>query len=322
MWRVAASEGLPRSMGQSPFAIQRGQTFERSLFANAAASLVGELQRTDVLPAGSVSFEDCRLRLHGGPFHSLDDSRARTSQLLRKAAAGEGDRPLLVAGGTICVPGGVMLPEAILVIDALVIRADRRPPLLVVGEIKTYPDRAGYTDRGELAGARAQAGVYVHGLRVVIEQELKLTGALKVADQGFLVLSRPGYSRPSARVGEDLRYQAERAARGFAGLHEIADKFDGKLFEAPAEAQDAAVRAACSAYEQACWTFCDRAPGCHKRALAAGEATVLGDDVARFLGEVSLTRAVELMNGARPAGPAEEDLVRRIRVFDGVGGAK
>lgn len=322
MWKVAETEGLPRAMGQSPFAIQRGQAFEKALFSKDANALVGELQRTGVLPSGSVRFVDCRLRLNGGTVRSLDDSRSLTSELLRSAAAGTVKKPVLVAGGTICVPGGVMLPEAILVIDALVIRADQRPCALVVGEIKTYPDRAGYTDRGELAGARAQAGVYVHGLRVVIEQELQLAGALQVSDQGFLVLSRPGYSKPSARAGEDLRYQAQRAERGFRGLHEVADQFDGMLFAAPEVQQIAAVVGAQVAYEQQCWMFCDRAPGCHRRALEAGNPTVLGDDVARFLGEVSLFRAVELMNGARPKGLAEEDVVRRIQAFASVGSAK
>ncbi len=38
----------------------------------------------------------------------------------------------------------------------------------MVGKTKTYPDRAGYTDTEELATARAQAGVYVHGMRVAL----------------------------------------------------------------------------------------------------------------------------------------------------------
>lgn len=67
----------------------------------------------------------------------------------------------------------------------------KTPPRLAVGEIKTYPDRAGYTDSGELATARAQAGVCVHGLRLVIE-ELGLSTALDVATEGFLILTRPG----------------------------------------------------------------------------------------------------------------------------------
>ncbi len=114
-----------------------------------------------------------------------------------------------------------MLPEALLVLDALVVRHDDAPPTLMVGEIKTYPDRGGYTDPTELATARAQAGVYVHGLDLVLD-ELDLASAFKVAREGFLVLSRPGFNQPSIRAGEDLRYQAERAKRGFQRLRDAA----------------------------------------------------------------------------------------------------
>lgn len=318
---VAEAGGLPKSMGQSPFAIQRGQTFERVLFAHHARDLVAELRRAGLVPAGEVGFEDCRLRLHSGPFKSLDEARKRTSDILRGAAASPGTRATVVAGATISIPGGVMLPEAILAIDALIVRADLSPTRLIVGEIKTYPDRGGYTDRAELAGARAQAGVYVHGLRVVIEHELGLSGQLLVENQGVLVLSRPGYNRPSARPSEDLRYQSVRAARGFVALHEVADDFDGELFAAPIGEQVVAVWSASTAYTQECWTFCDLAPECHRRALEAGSAAVLGEDVVRFLGEVPLARALELLDGARPRGPAEEDLARRFHAFDAVGGA-
>jgi hypothetical protein len=63
-----------------------------------------------------------------------------------------------------------MLPEALLVLDALVALRDDRPPTLRVGEVKTCPDRGGYTDSTELATTRAQAGVYVHGLRLVLDE--------------------------------------------------------------------------------------------------------------------------------------------------------
>jgi hypothetical protein len=200
-----------------------------------------------------------------------------------------------------------MLPEAILVLDALVLRHDETPTRLIVGEIKTYPDRAGYTDSTELATARAQAGVYVHGLDLVIE-ELGLTGRFAVAREGFLVLTRPGFNQPSIRAGEDLRYQAERAKRGFELLRKAA-----AILPAPDEKQRlAAVIAAETNYCEACVAFCDRADICRDFALKAGSAAVLGDDVARFLGPVTLTRALELMQGATPADAVEQDLARRI----------
>jgi hypothetical protein len=62
-----------------------------------------------------------------------------------------------------------MLPHATLSIDAVAVRASSGSVSLVVGEVKVYPDRGGYTDEAQLATSRAQAGVYVHGLRLVHE---------------------------------------------------------------------------------------------------------------------------------------------------------
>jgi hypothetical protein len=221
--------------------------------------------------------------------------------------------PTILAGPVVRVPGGGMLPEAILVIDVLVVRMDLSPPRLMVGEIKTYPDRGGYTDGGELATARAQAGVYVHGLQLVL-RELGFAGQLEVALTGFLVLTRPGSNQPSLRANEELRYQVLRAERGFAQLRDVATRV-------PAGASEAdLIRAICAApvaYEDTCIAFCDRAAGCHATALRRGDPRTLGEDVARFLGETDLNRAVALMGGARPTTPAERDLVGRLRVADG-----
>lgn len=201
-----------------------------------------------------------------------------------------------------------MLPEAILVLDVLVIRPANIRPELVVGEIKTYPDRAGYTDGGELAGARAQAGVYAHGLVSVLE-ELKLAGKIQIAREGFLVLSRPGFNFPSLRPGEDLKYQIARARRGFDRLRAAAKEL---VPLEPEEDRHAVVRAAPIAYCEACLSFCDRAPSCYQGAWNRRDPVVLGEDAARYLGSVSLDRAANLMDGAEPANEAESDLRRRI----------
>jgi hypothetical protein len=307
---VVKHEGGHATMGQSPFAIMRGQSFEKSLFRNDGESLLEALKKAGVLPAAAHGLVDLRLRLNGGPCHGLDESLAKTADLLRALA---GQRPprnpaWLVAGATVRVPGGVMLPEALLVLDALVIRHDEAPKRLIVGEIKTYPDRGGYTDPKELATARAQAGVYVHGLDLVLA-ELGVGASFTVAREGFLVLTRPGFNRPSIRAGEDLRYQAERAKRGFELLRAAAATL-------PPVSGDARLDAVCSAgidYCEMCVTFCDRVEICRKKALVSGDGAVLGDDVARFIGAVALQRALELMKGAEPVNVAEQDLARRIR---------
>jgi hypothetical protein len=307
---AAQRESGVSSMGQSPFAIARGQSFERGLFRNGADKLIQALIRKKVLPPGSSGVADFRLRMNGGRCRTLDDARRETSDLLRQAAIRPKSVSAVVAGATVTIPGGVMLPEALLVLDVLVIRPGEQLPEIVVGEIKTYPDRAGYTDARELATARAQAGVYVHGLTLVLGA-LGLTDAFGVSKTGFLVLSRPGFNDPSVRAGEDLRYQAERARRGFELLREAAKALEPLPKPGESSALDVVLGAKVD-FSEKCLTFCDRVVSCRAKALAAGEPVVLGRDVARFLGAITLTRATELIKGAKPSGNAEKDLVRRV----------
>jgi hypothetical protein len=206
-----------------------------------------------------------------------------------------------------------MLPEAILILDVLAIRGDLEVPELIVGEVKTYPDRGGHTEAHDLAMARAQAGLYVHALEVLVG-ELGLTNSVRVRTDGFLVLSRPGSNRPSVRAGEDLRYQAERARRGFELLERAA--LGLPPFNPVGEDPIAAVIQSPTDYSEACLSFCDRAPKCHAEALAAGNPAVLGDDVARFLGTVDLYQTIELLHGSSPRTEAEADLARRIGQTD------
>lgn len=297
-------------MGQSPFALARGRQFERILFARDAAVLIAELVKQAVLPTGSSGFADYRLKLNGGRARTLDDAKALTTDALKAAATNPKRAPSVISGATVTIPGGIMLPEATLVLDVLAIRPGPDAPELLVGEIKTYPDRAGYTDKAELATARAQAGIYVHGLELVLEA-LGLKEAFRVQREGFLVLSRPGSNQPSVRAGEDLRFQAERAKKGFELLRAAAEAAD-PLPDPDGQSGWQAVVAAQTEFDETCLSFCDRAAICRQKALDAGDPAVLGRDMARFLGDTLLPRAVELLNGAKPKGVAEVDLVRRI----------
>ena len=121
---VAKSEGEKPSMGQSPFALARGQSFEKTLFRNQAKRLREELARRGVLPAAEATFIDCRLSQNGGPYRTLNEARAATGEFFRELAKvpPELTLPVVAAGATVSVPGGVMLPEAILVLDVLIAR--------------------------------------------------------------------------------------------------------------------------------------------------------------------------------------------------------
>lgn len=313
MRQVAAKEGLAAPFGQSPFALARGQSFERRLFRDRAARLSEGLERAGALDGNGIEFRDLRLKQHGGPHADLDRSRAATTALLQELNASAAKTPWIVASPTILIPGGIMLPEALLVIDVLLVKPREGGFELIVGEIKTYPDRGGYTEPESLAQARAQAGVYVHGLQLVVAG-LGLDARLKVSTSGFLVLSRPGSNFPSVRAEEDFRFQALRAGRGFGLLSEAAQK----LPPFPEEERIAGVLAAEVNYCEACLSFCERAPSCHRRAYEAGDPAVLGDQVARFLGEVDLHRATALLASGKAKTPAEVELLRLLREARGL----
>jgi hypothetical protein len=301
------------TFGQSPFALAQGVTFERSLFANDAERLLAGLAREGVLPSPSAKFVDFRLRTNGGPMQELDEAATRTKELLRQVSTADGRNhlPIVAAGPALELPGQpVLLPEAMLVIDALVIRPSGNGAELVVGEVKTYPDRAGFTSRAELATARAQAGVYVHALTITI-RTLALDRALNVAKRGFLVLARPGSGYPRIRANEELFYQAHRAERGFQLLRDVAKDLEATFAEPPTEAEVDAVLAAKTCYRTACLSFCERAQACHGAAFLNGDPIVLGDDVKRFLGDVRLDRAAALLRGSKPNTVAERSFVER-----------
>lgn len=314
MSEVAKAEGLTPTTGQSPLALIRGEQFEAQLLRDDAARLRGELERTGVLPAGSSGLLDLRMRRHGGPMANLDDARAATTKWLQRLARVPSAADLdvtLIAGATISVPGGAMLPEAILVIDVLAVRCGGGParPELVIGEVKVYPDRGGDTDRSELATARAQAGIYLHGLRAVLV-ELGLAASIEVANKGFLVLTKPGSNRPSVRANEDLEFQARRAERGLAQLREVAARMEAAHGRDPVN-RLAVVREAATCWSERCPSFCDRAQRCREQAMASGDPAALGDDVARFVGPVSLVRIRELLDGVAPDSAAESDFMAR-----------
>jgi hypothetical protein len=308
---VAIAEGGRITMGQSPFALARGMTFERGLFRGAAEQLRKALVHAQVLDPTARGFADFRTRQNSGRLANIDAALQQTAELLGSLSKvrGRDVQPSIIAAATICIPERVMLPEAILIIDVLVVRwdASAKRPELIVGEVKTYPDRAGHTDGADLATARAQAGVYLHGLEITLKSML-LADKFTLSRKGFLVLTKPGSNAASIRANEDLRYQAMRAERGFNQLESAANA----AFEEHGTATIQTVLSAPTAYESACVGFCDRASACFTRAKDAGNAMILGEEVARFLGPVNLKRAMDLLDGDKPHTEPERNLAERL----------
>lgn len=322
MLAVAKHAGIDARMGQSGFAIGRGLTFEKSLYADDAERLFTALVASGVLPASASGFVDLRTRRNGGTIANLDDARALFEGMLRDFAEASDERraslPAVIASPALQIPGRAILPDGMFAVDVVTVHPAPRPErvTLRVGEIKVYPDRGGRTDAHQLATTRAQAGIYVHALRLAVEA-CGVGAGVEVSGTGFLVLTRPGTSAPSVRANEDLRFQAERAERAFERLREAAameHALPGDIHdEVIGEDRIAVVRDAPKAYDEGCVAFCELEQRCHGEAIAAGSPSVLGRDVARFLGAIPLPRAAALIAGAAAETAAEHDLVRRVR---------
>jgi hypothetical protein len=312
--KAAEEAGIDATFGQSPFAISRGNRFEAGLFFEEAARLRSALERKSVLPEDSAGLLDLRLKMNGGTrIPSVDEALRETAAWLQRIASSPSSAESIVGAPMIKIPKGVILPEALLIIDVVAVTAtvDGRARL-TVGEIKVFPDRGGHTDPHQLASARAQAGIYRHALQLSVAA-LGVKDEVDVAVDGFLVFTWPGSNSPSIRAHEDLTYQAIRAERGFERLEEVAESVVREDdFAADNPTLIKRVLEAPTDYCEACLSFCDLAPRCHARAVSIDDPIVLGDEVRRLLGDTSVTRAIELLNGAKPADEREQDLQRQM----------
>lgn len=305
---------LPRE-GQSIFALLRGRTFESQLIKEDAAVLIESLQRSEVIAPASGDFADHRIKLNDGPLSGLDEAIATGTKFLTEIAGGKSFNGA-VSSFTVRIPKGIMLPEAILIIDVLSVETDLEIPTISVGEIKTYADQGGHTSRSDLATARAQMGLYAHALEVTLES-LGLSDKVAVSNLGFLVLTYPGSNRPSVRAKEDLRYQRERAKRGFDLMEEAAHLMNGEYGAGDDDDADEAdlldlVLNATTSFQDSCIAFCERAETCYQKALDSNKGVALGDDVERFLNGISLDRTEALLKGTKPKTAAERDLLYRL----------
>lgn len=299
--------------GQSVFALARGRTFEDGLVRDNGSRLLDALRRADVVAADAVNFADHRTVANGGQVADLDAAVERGHDFLRALAEGRAFHGA-VSSLTVRIPRGIMLPEALLIIDVLAVHTDGSIPTIAVGEIKTYADQGGHTSRSDLATARAQMGLYVHALDVTLDG-LGLTGQVHVSREGFLVLTYPGSNQPSVRSGEDLTYQLTRAQRGFELMESAAELMNGAYGSGDDDDPESLVdlvRHADTHYQDSCLTFCERAQICYRRADELDRGVVLGDDVERFLNGVSLARVDELLGGSPPTSRVERDLLTRL----------
>ncbi len=132
--KAAEAAGLEATFGQSPFAITRGNRFEAGLFFDDARRLRAALERKGALTDGSTGFLDLRLSINGGArLGSVDQAVAATEKWLWRIAAEPLSAESIVAAPTIKIPKGVILPEALLIIDTATVVV----PTMVILELRS-----------------------------------------------------------------------------------------------------------------------------------------------------------------------------------------
>ena len=309
--KAAKKLGFDSQFKQSTFAVTRGNQFEAGLYKDDAAILIAALKRVKAVKEKvDPGFIDLRLRMNGGKkIASIEQAIQETLKMLEVANSGK----TIVAGPLIKIPKGILLPEATLIIDSLILNPKKDGIVeLTIGEIKIFPDRGGNTDPSQLSSARAQAGVYVHGLTMVIES-LGMSEKLKVRTNGFLVFTWPVSNSPVVRWNEDLRWQAQRAAVGFDQLENAALKvFDESQRKISEDALVDLVIESSKTYNSSCIKFCDMNRYCFDEALKRSDPVILGDDSARFFYGFTLERISELLSGKKAANDRELDLQRQL----------
>lgn len=315
MRELAAAEGVVAKEAQSPFALGRGQTFERTLLEDDAARLREGLVKANLLThLEELTVVDLRpSALQGKPSEKLARSRDLFARWLADAESAPRRAHLFLSPG-LDAPARDLLGEGVLLPDVLL--ATPRPErgwLLRLGELKVYPDRGGHTDAAELAGTRRQAGLYLFALQQTLRALAK--PELAASPECFLVLSKAGRNQASVHAGEDLTFQARASSRDLERLRGLAAELPAPESLAQPESRLEALAAAPTSYRESCLSFCARAESCHARACTAANPSVLGDGAAKLLGATSLSRAAELAQGAAAQDAREKALGKRLHAL-------
>jgi hypothetical protein len=315
MQEVAKHEGDCANLGDSQFAKIRGFQFENYLLKNQAFHLLKALENAGIAGPYPYRFFNLRLKKNGGTFDDVTQVRVAFRKLMHhfalKFRSGKGTcQSALIAGAALMVAGKGVLPHGCLFPDVLLLvpAEHGRSATLSIGEIKVYSDRGGYTDSEELASMRAQAGLYWYAVSQALAH-WQVNDTIHLQKQGFFILTHPSRQRLSVRINEDLSWQAQSIRMMLDRLREAAAREEpctGNLKQL--------VLQSTTNYQPHCTHFCERARTCHQEAVRKERAQVLGTEVAQLLGNIEISRAIELLQGAVPQSREEHDLVHHLNV--------
>ena len=345
----AAAERLgapPVHYGQSPFAIQIGQRYERALTRDHHAGLIAGLRAQLGFPLEGVGLEDLDRDLPM-PHPRVANFEAKRLEVARKRRERTDDVLVAILTGHPHAPAIVRHPRLELRVTDTV--RDVEPDLLVawpgcprprLGEIKSYVDLRHRTDTGDLAATRQQLGVYFLALEQAVERLIgagrlpstalellrgpwpRERGTKPRAIRALAVLRRPASMRPSIGV-EDIGRDVELVQRGLARtpstlveiLAELPRGQESRLHD-PATLAAVPVR-----YEPAwCLGHCPLAGACRAEARQGNDPSCFGGTTRAVLapaGDLATARALARGEVA-PGDPNDAGLaafVERMRTL-------
>ncbi|MEV0584489.1 hypothetical protein [Nonomuraea sp. NPDC050310] len=315
--KVARQAGYPWPFGQSPFALSRGNAFERQVKEHGGARLLALLRESLGLPIEQVAYI---------PLESVGDNAnrelryRRTRQVLAHAARGGSspgilyDHPML----RLAVGGQLVYLEP----DVIAFKIGDK---FHVVEIKSFPVIDRQADGTQVAAATRQAAVYVIALR-----ELFADAGLDpdlVAASIFLVTPKNFGNTPIATL-IDARKQIAMMTTQLARM----DRIETLVKLLPAQVSfDLAVDAAGVArrpqaqlagdlrqvparYRPECLDHCELAGLCRAEARQDDSLDVYGPGVADVLGGIGTAQtALALAEGQRIPSADQTDVARALR---------
>lgn len=319
--KLAVQLGYDSTRGQSPFALGRGNQFERRVKKDVYLEMLGLLEPYG-LDSTTVDVLDLRDEIPfepGRADHVLAERAAVTRAAILEIASGTAPPGRLLDGGAMewSIGGHSVRLEA----DAIAWWVGGK---LRVVEVKSFPVEWGQIPREKVTAAAWQTAVYVAALQDLLEAEGHDPAI--VSTTVFLVCPTNTGMKPTIvehDVGPQLRL-LRRHSRQAASLDELAQRVgpvtvDVSNVSAPRR-QNAladAIRRLGPAYQPNCLSTCELAEHCRNCAQQAGDPAVMGGAVLQVsVGISDLRRAASLLRGARPRDEAEADFAEIARFVE------
>jgi len=303
--RLARQVGFPSSFGQSPFAIVRGNVFEKRVTEDECVELLQLLREDLGIDLPVVSYADLSSTDRTG-----DTSTDRADEMLRARYAGSRSRLFQAivdargGGASLFMHPLLRMPVGgrPVYLEPDLVAVQRGGSLQVI-EIKSFPVIDGQADGAKAAAAAIQAAVYVLALR-------RMLGRPELVSDDVVLVCPKDFSNTPVATRVDVRRQIlvlEHQLARLTSIDQLLETLPAELTFRMADRRDGAVAESVikltealghlpARYVPGCLSVCDMAFFCRQEAV--GCTAALGVGVREQLGGVeTVAEALGLADG-------------------------